>query len=85
MVISDGHGSQSFMVLVKTVEKRKVGPWDAPPHTHTQLLHPTASPYKRHGACLFCVDVCVVCEFWYKHMCVHMVIRRRQLSSSVSH
>lgn len=38
IVIPDGHGSQSFMVLVRTVEKRKVGSQDAPP-THTSV-HP---------------------------------------------
>lgn len=39
VVISDGHDSQSFMILIRTVEKRKVGSRDAP-HTHT-----AAPPY----------------------------------------
>lgn len=60
VVISDGHDSQSFMILIRTVEKRKVGSRDAP--THTQLLPPTASPYQKKGTGhAFSVCMCVWC------------------------
>lgn len=62
VVISDGHDSQSFMILIRTVEKRKVGSWDAP--THTAAPHYSISlPKKRHRTCFFCVHVRVVCEY----------------------
>lgn len=68
LLISEGHASQSFMALVKTVEKRKEG--------RVLGCPPTASPYtKRHKDMLFCVHMCVVCEHWYMHIiCVCLCV-----------
>lgn len=54
LLISEGHASQSFMALVKTVEKRKEGRVLGCPHT--------ASPYKKkaQGHAFLCAHVCGV-------------------------